>query len=92
MKDHYTPALSEIVQRFKFNSRSRRPGESVLTYVAELRSIAEYCNFGATLELMLRDRLVCGINNEMTQHLLLAETTLTYKKTLEIATSQETAS
>ena len=91
MKDHYKPAPSEIVQRFKFNSRSRRPGESVSSYVAELRSLAEYCNFGDTLELMLRDRLVCGINNETTQRLLLAESALTYKKALEIATSQETA-
>ena len=38
---------------------------------------------------MLCDRLVCGINNE---RLLLAESKLTFKKALEIATSQETAS
>ena len=41
---------------------------------------------------MLRDRLVCGINDETTQRLLLAEPNLTYKKALEIATSQESAS
>ena len=92
IKDHYTSAPSEIVQRFKFNSRSCRPGESVLTYISELRSLAEYCNFGATLELMLRDRLLCGINNKTTQCLLLAEKTLNFTKTLEIATSQEAAS
>ena len=62
------------------------------TYVAELRALAEFCNFGETLELMLRDRLVCGINDETTQRLLLAESRLTYKEALEIATSQETAS
>ena len=61
-------------------------------YVAELRALAEFCNFGDSLELMLRDRLVCGINDETTQRLLLAEAELTYKKALEIATSQETAS
>ena len=61
-------------------------------YVAELRALAEFYNFGDSLELMLRDRLVCGINDETTQRLLLAEAELTYKKALEIATSQETAS
>ena len=91
MKDHYTPPPSEIVQRFRFNSRFRKPGESVSTYVAELRALAEYCNFGDTLSLMLRDRLVCGINDENTQRLLLAEKELTYDKALEIARSQETA-
>ena len=40
----------------------------------------------------LRDRLVCGINDETTQQLLLAEAELTYKKALDIATSQEMAS
>ena len=40
MKNHLTPPPSEIVQRFKFNSRFRRPGESVSSYVAELRALA----------------------------------------------------
>ena len=91
MKNHYSPAPSEIVQRFQFNSRFRRPGESVSTYVAELRALAEFCNFGDTLNLMIRDRLVCGINDENTQRLLLAEKELTYEKALEIARSQEAA-
>ena len=42
------------------------------SYVAELLSLAVYCNFGATLEVMFRDRLVCGINNEGIQSKLLA--------------------
>jgi len=57
-----------------------------------LCSLAEYCNFGGTLDLMLRDRLVCGINNELMLRLLLAEMALTCTKVLEIATSQEMAS
>ena len=91
MKNHYLPAPSEIVQRFKFNSRFRRQGESVSTFVVELRAIAEFCNFGDTLKLMIRDRLVCGINDENTQRLLLAEKELTYDKASEIARSQEAA-
>ena len=35
---------------------------------------------------------MCGINEETTQRLLLAEPDLTYKKALEIATNQEPAS
>ena len=88
MKNHYTPAPSKIV-RFRFNSRFRRSGESVSTYIAELRALAEFCNFGETLNLMIRDRLVCGMNDDNTQRLLLAEKELTYEKALEIARSQE---
>ena len=64
---HFKPTPSEIVERFKFHSRVRKAGESIATYVAELRSLSEYCNFGATLDDMLRDRLVCGVNDRAIQ-------------------------
>ena len=40
---------------------------------------------------MLRDRLVCGINDEHTQRRLLSEPTLTFKKALEVAQGLEMA-
>ena len=67
---HYSPPPSEIIQRFKFHSHFCNPGESVATYVAELHSLAEFCNFGKTLEAMLRDHIVCGINDNAIQRLL----------------------
>ena len=82
LKDHHNPQPSEIVQRFKFNTRVRQPGESVATFVSELRAISETCNFGNTLEVMLRDRLVCGINDLQVQRKLLAHKALTFKQAL----------
>ena len=64
MKQHQNPTPSEIVQRYTFNSRFRQPGESVSMFMSELRALAEFCNYGATLDDMLRDWLVCGINDE----------------------------
>ena len=75
---HYSPAPSEVMQRFRFNTRTRREGELVAEFVADLRRLAEFCNFGATLEKMLRDRLVCGIQDEPIQKKLLAEKALTF--------------
>ena len=40
---------------------------------------------------MLRDRLVCGINNDRIQKRLLAEKELTFAKALELATAMELA-
>ena len=37
VKDYYQPTPSEIVQRFKFNTRNRAAGESIAGYVAALR-------------------------------------------------------
>ena len=43
------------------------------------------------LEKMLRDRLVCGVNDERIQRRLLAESQLEFKKAIELATAMETA-
>ena len=88
---YFSPPPSEIVQRFKFHSRFRRPGESVATFVSELRLLSEFCNFGDSLDSMLRDRLVCGIQDENIQKRLLAEKRLTFAKAMELAQGMEAA-
>ena len=52
--------------------------------------LLEHCDFQNTLEEMLRDRLVCGINDEQIQHMLLVESSLDFKKSMKLATSMET--
>jgi len=88
---HFDPKPSPIVQRFKFYNRVRAKGESIATYVAALHALAEYCKFGDTLPIMLRDRLVCGVNHEGIQRRLLAEKNLTYKIAHEFALNLEAA-
>ena len=46
----YSPKPSEIVERFKFHTCFRKPCESVATYLAQLRALSKYCNFGASLD------------------------------------------
>ena len=82
VKDHLEPAPSAIMQRFNFNARSQKSDESVAEFVAELRHIAEHCEYGGTLDEMLCDRLVCGIR---------AELKLTFVKALEISQAAELA-
>jgi hypothetical protein len=82
---------SPIVQRFKFNTRSQAPGESIAGYITALRQVAEHCQYGANLKEMLRDRLVCGVAHEATQKRLLAEKDLTFDKAYTLALSIEAA-
>jgi len=91
LSEHFAPAPSEIVERFKFHTRFRRPGESVTSYVSKLRSIVKRCNFGDSLETILRDRIVCGINDGVIQRRLLSEKELTFKTALEIIQGMESA-
>ena len=63
----------------------RAEGETVANYVASLQAIAKYCDYADTLNMMLRDCLVCGINHQVIQRRLLAEKSLTFDKALEIS-------
>ena len=69
----------------------RLPGESIAMFVAELRKLSEFCNYGEMLNDMLRDRLVCGINNVAMQRRLLSESKLTLERALELAQGMEAA-
>ena len=89
LKDHYDPPPSTIVQRFHFNSRSRKPSESISEYMAALRDLARHCDYGANLSEMLRDRLVCGVNHRGIQRKLLAESGLTYDSAIKTALAIE---
>ena len=88
---HYNPRPSQIVQRFKFNSRTQQAGESIASYVAELHRLSEHCGFGQSLDDMLRDRLVCGLAQARIQQRLLAEVDLTLDKAMKIAQAMEVA-
>ena len=71
--NHLSPKPNIIIERFKFNSRSRKDGESVSNYIAELKCLRRDCDYKTTINDMLRDRLVCGINDTAIQRRLLAE-------------------
>ena len=81
LSDHFSPRPSVIVQRFWFNTRHRKPGESIAIFVAELQRLTEFCEFGPALSEMLCDRLVCDI----------CDARITLDKALELALAQESA-
>ena len=64
----------------------------ISTFVAELCAMAEHCNFGQSLDAMIRDRVVCGINDDTTQKRLLAEgSKLTLAKALSLTQAYKMA-
>ena len=91
MTQHHSPPPLEIVQRYRFHTRFRHQGETVAMYLSELRALAQWCKFGDTLDDMLRDCLLCRVNEETIQRRLLAESGITLKKALKIAQGLEAA-
>lgn len=91
LKKHFSPKTSEIVCRFKFYRRNQQTGETISVYLKELRKLAEPCGFGASLDTMLRDRLVCGITDEALQRKLLATDKLKLKDAQDLCIAHEVA-
>lgn len=85
---HYSPKPNEISVSYQFYKRDQIAGESAAEYIAQLRKISTHCNF-SDLERMLRDRLVCGMNNHRLQYDLLKTDNLTYDNVVEAMLSSE---
>lgn len=87
---HFSPKPIVIAERFRFHKRNQEEGETIAQYVAVLKKLSEHCDFGAHLQDAMRDRLVCGLNNEAIQRKLLTEEKLDYKKAVDVALAMET--
>ena len=85
LKNHFEPKPLVIAERFHFHQRTQNVGESIAEYIAELRRLTTYCQYGNHLEEALRDRLVCGLRSVHTQKKLLAMEDLTLTKAVKIA-------
>ena len=49
LQKHYDPKPSVTVQCYQFNTRNRLTGETIASYIAKLRHLAEHCKFGTAL-------------------------------------------
>ncbi|XP_072398134.1 uncharacterized protein [Diabrotica undecimpunctata] len=90
-KKLFSPKPSEIVCRYKIYRRYQQTGETLSVYLKELRKLAEPCSFGASPDIMLRDRLVCGITDESLQQKLLVTDKLKLKDAQDMYFAHEVA-
>ena len=80
-----------MAECFNFHRRTQHARESVKDFAAELQRLTIHCEFGAHLDEALRDRFVCGLENETIQKRLLTEKDLTFKGAIDIAHGMESA-
>ena len=91
LKQHLSPKSLLIAERFPLHRRNQPEGETVSTYLTGLRKLSLYCEFGTNLDDSLRDRLVCGLHNELLQKRLLSKPNLSLAKATGIALALEAA-
>ena len=84
-----SPQTNITMERHKFNTRNQKAGETIESYVSDLRIRAKSCNFGDLYQELIRDRLVCGINNDNMRKVLLRDSDLTLAKAISICQIHE---
>ena len=77
--NHLQSQHLEIAERSNFYSAHQAPNESASDFYSRLKKISEYCNFGTSLNSMLRDRLVLGCRSLEARKRLLQKDPLTLK-------------
>ncbi|XP_023816251.1 uncharacterized protein LOC111948290 [Oryzias latipes] len=87
--DHCSPGTNETVERYKFFSRNQGGGESIDSYVTELKLLTKSCNFGTLRDSLIRDRIVCGINNAQMRERLLREKNMTLDTCVQLCRATE---
>ena len=83
-KEYCSPKKNITYERHKFNTRKQGENESSDQCVTELRILASTCEFETLKDGLIRDRIICGIQNR-----LLREADLTLKKAIDICRAAE---
>ncbi|XP_073949861.1 uncharacterized protein [Choristoneura fumiferana] len=91
LADHLQPKPSVLAERYKFRQRKQGRNESIAEYVADLKKLSRFCDFGSWLDESIRDQLVCGLYNESIRLRLFSEQDLKMKKACALAVAMEAA-
>ena len=83
LKLHLCSEPIVIAERYKFYGYNQWEGESLTQYLARLRKLTEYCDFGQILEDALRVKYVCGLHNNCIRKILLGTKNLSLKDAVE---------
>ena len=78
----YCIGETNIYERYKFNNHNQDLNESIDTYASALHALASTCDFGELKDQLIRDRIVCGMQNNAVRWKLLQEPKLTLGRCL----------
>ncbi|UYV84995.1 FAM91A1 [Cordylochernes scorpioides] len=83
------PKKNVIFERFKFFSATQKDGESIDSFITELKGLSTSCEFESQKDSLIRDRIVYGIQDKALQERLLREPNLTLLKVIEMCKTDE---
>ena len=87
---HFIGTTNETYERFVFNKRDQKEGESFDEYINALRQLIKTCNFNASMsDSLLRDRIVLGIRSTTTRQELIQDSKLSLQTCIQKCRSLE---
>ena len=91
LETNFIGVTNQTYERYKFNTRFQKKGESFDTFLGAIRVHSKSCNFRDSEDSLLRDKIVCGVISEHTRRNLLSETNLNLAKAINICKAGESA-
>ena len=85
--EYCEPRTQVIYERYRFNNRNQEPGESIASYLTELRTMAK--KTANMNDEILRDRIVLGIRDDKMRERLLRLNDLTLQKAVDLIKAAE---
>ncbi|XP_052750709.1 uncharacterized protein LOC116413695 [Galleria mellonella] len=86
---HFGTKVNVTSLRFKFFTRNQVAGETINQYVTALKLLSQGCEFEHLVDGLLRDRIVCGILDNVVRDRLLRAEDLTLAKAVQICEAAE---
>jgi len=83
------PRGNVIMERHKFNTRIQTEDKSFQSFVADLRILANTCEYGVLKDEPIRDKIVCGVSSRHVRKQLLKERDLTLDRAIDIGLANE---
>ena len=87
--EYFFPRRNIIHERACFHQRVQRPGERAECFIRALYDLSEHCEFGASREENIRDRIVVGIRDRELSRKLQLMATLTLALTIQTVRQSE---
>ena len=87
--EYCQPRKNTVYERYKFWQRDQMEGEPVDRWLKELKTMSAKCEFKETEDLMLRDKIVFGVNDDRIRERLLRDCELDLSKAVNICRAAE---
>ena len=89
-EEYCNPKKNVTLERFHFNQCNQGPGETIDHYVTKLKQLSLNCEYDELRDSLIRDRIICGISDNVTRERLLRTKELDLKTCVDYCKAAET--